>query len=94
MPKKQALVAVKDQHEGPWLIAHGYELAYHIEGLGDGEEIVMEWEELTLSGHQLGMPVIHTKDGSSSVLPPKGAKYRFVKTKGGIKQTSVTVEFR
>ena len=70
MALRQALVAVKDSHEGPWQCSRGHEIGIQISGLGQGETVVLEYDG--------GSPVTFTKAGRYP-FPKDTKRFRFIK---------------
>ena len=90
MATRQALVAVKDAFEGPWQRARGFERAIIVKNLGQGERIVMESESESKVGTQIELPFVIEFDGRYPF--PRCDRFRFVKTSGGVSESSVMVE--
>lgn len=87
MTLRQALVAVKDSHEGPWQCSRGAEIGIRISGLGLGELVIMESDE--------GSPTIFAQNGTFPF--PKAKRFRFLKQASLFEEpgeTFVQVELR
>lgn len=68
MALRQALVAVKESHEGPWQCSRGSEIGIKISGLGVGEVVIMEG---------MDSPIIFHQNGTFPF--PKVERFRFLK---------------
>ena len=69
MAMRQALVAARDSHEGPWQRTQGHETGIKITGLGMGEVVTLEMDS--------GPPITFIQDGTYPF--PKSKRFRFIK---------------
>lgn len=73
MKTRLALVACKDSTQGPWIRPRGNETGVRVQYLGEGERIIMIYEQHGTQFHE------HLDDEGTFDLPPDWSKIRFDK---------------